>query len=56
MKKPLILVPIFFLAALIAIGGMLYIRTEERTGCTGAACDESNDAEFVDLVLKARTK
>lgn len=55
MKQVLILVPIFFLLALIALGAMLYRGTQSETPCTGEGCANLTADELADLVIEART-
>ena len=56
MKQVLILVPIFFLIALIVLGVMMYKGTQSETPCTDDGCENLTADQLADLVIEARTR
>lgn len=53
MRSALILVPILFLVALIALGLTLYKKTNSDTACMGEECAQLTAEELADRAIEA---
>lgn len=56
MRKVIIVVPVLFLAALVALALMLYKKTESDTACVGEQCEDLTADQLADMVIEARTR